>query len=126
MHFGIVFMSRLSKEIAYQCRYALPVWLITILMNWLPDNGPIIRLRGFFISIFLQGRPKKLLMGRDVTLLSLNRLELGNHIYIAKGSWINAIGGIKFEDEVVLGGVEVILFGGYFGLLVLCICIFLG
>lgn len=102
MHFGIACMNRFFKEIKYQCRYALPVWLITILMNWLPDNGPIIRLRGLFISIFLPGRPKKLLMGRDVTLLSINRLELGNHVYIAKGTWINAIGGIKFEDEVVL------------------------
>ena len=95
-------MSRVFKEILYQCRFALPVWMVMLLMNWLPDNGPIIRLRGFLVSIFLPNMPKKLLLGRDVTLLSINRLELGNNIYIAKGSWLNAIGGIKFEDEVVL------------------------
>lgn len=95
-------MSRIVKELSYQIRYALPIWAITILTNFLPDNGLAIRLRGFLISLFLPGRPKRLLIGRDVTLLSINRLKLGNHVYIAKGCWINAVGGIAFEDEVVL------------------------
>lgn len=95
-------MSRMLKELKYQFRYALPVWIITILTAWLPDNGLCIKIRGKLISYFLPGRPKKILIGRDVTLLSINRLRLGNHVYIAKGSWINAVGGIEFEDEVVL------------------------
>ena len=95
-------MSKLFKELKYQFRYALPVWGISLLTAWLPDNGLCIRVRGALISYFLPGRPRNLLIGRDVTLLSVNRLKLGNHIYIAKGSWINAIGGIEFEDEVVL------------------------
>lgn len=95
-------MSRLTKEIKYQIRYGLPVWLITLLTSWLPDNGLAIRIRGYLISFFLPGRPKKLLVGRDVTLLSINCLKLGSFVYIAKGCWINAIGGIEFEDEIVL------------------------
>ncbi len=95
-------MNRIYKELIYQSRYALPFWLISLLLGWLPDLGPILKMRGFCIAQFLPGRPKKLMIGRDVTLLSINRLKLGNNIYIAKGSWINAIGGIEFEDEVVL------------------------
>ncbi|PKG88820.1 acyltransferase [Psychrobacter sp. Sarcosine-02u-2] len=95
-------MSKLSKELAYQMRYALPFWSTSLALNWLPDISPSLKLRGFCLSLILPNRPKNLLIGRDVTLLSINRLKLGNNIYIAKGSWINAIGGIEFEDEVVL------------------------
>ena len=95
-------MSNISKEIAYQLRYALPYWSTSLALNWLPDIAPCIRLRGLCVSLILPGRPKKLLLGRDVTLLSLNRLKLGNNVYIAKSSWINAVCGIEFEDEVVL------------------------
>lgn len=92
----------LFKEIYYQARYALPIWLIIILTSWLPDISIFIRLRGFLISFFLPGRPSGLTVGRDVTLLSINRLHLGRDVYIAKGCWLNAIGKIEIEDEVVL------------------------
>lgn len=95
-------MSRLSKELKYQLRYALPFWSTSLALNWLPDISPSLKLRGFCISLILPNRPKNLLIGRDVTLLSINRLKLGDNIYIAKGSWINAIGGVEFEDDVVL------------------------
>lgn len=95
-------MSNLIKEIKYQCRFALPIWFVGTLTNFLPDIGPIIRLRGLLFSLFLPGRPKKLLIGRDVTLLSINKLILGNSVYLAKGCWLNAVGTIIFEDEVIL------------------------
>lgn len=90
------------KEIHYQLRYALPIWFIQLLTAWLPDISIFIRIRGALVSLFLPGRPKNLTLGRDVTLLAINRLNLGHSVYIAKGSWINAIGGITFENEVVL------------------------
>lgn len=95
-------MNRLIHEFKYQLRYGFPVWLISTLLAWLPDVGPSIRLRGLLISLFLPGTPKGFKIGRDVTLLSINRLMLGNNIYIAKGCWLNAVGGITMEDEVVL------------------------
>jgi|SRR5690554_15239 len=93
---------RLLKELQYQIRYGLPVWLSSILTCWLPDISIFIRLRGALISVFLPGRPKGLTIGRDVTLLSINRLYIGNNVYIAKGCWLNAIGRLELEDEVVL------------------------
>lgn len=95
-------MNRLINELIYQLRYGLPVWFFSLALAWLPDTGPTIRLRGFLISLFLPGRPRGLLLGRDVTLLSVNRLSVGNNVYIAKGGWLNAIGGLSIEDEVIL------------------------
>lgn len=95
-------MNNIVAEIVYQARFGLPVWIITTLMSWLPDIGPIIKIRGAAVAFFLPGRPKRFTIGRDVTLLSINRLRIGNDVYIAKGCWINAIGGIEIEDEVML------------------------
>jgi acetyltransferase-like isoleucine patch superfamily enzyme len=88
-------------EIQYQIRYALPLWLISILSCWWPDNRITIRARGVLISLVLPDCGKNLTLGRDVTLLAADRLSVGDHVYLAKGTWINAIGGVKLGDEVV-------------------------
>lgn len=96
------------RETRYQLRYGLPIWFILLVTNLLPDIGPCIRIRGLLVSIFLPGRPKRLTLGRDITFLSIHRLRLGSRIYIAKGSWINAIGGVTIEDEVIIAPYVVI------------------
>lgn len=95
-------MSKIKSELFYQIRYGLPVWLSFLILSWLPDVAPVIKFRGWLVSLFLPGRPKGLTLGRDVTLLSINRLKLGREVYLAKGVWINAIGGLSIEDEVVV------------------------
>lgn len=95
-------MSRTWMEVKYQLRYGIPIWLIGLLFFWLPDIGPFIRLRGEVASWFLPGRPKGFLLGRDVTLLSIDKLRVGRDVYIAKGCWINAIGGVEIDSEVML------------------------
>ncbi|MEZ9356499.1 hypothetical protein AB4143_10030 [Vibrio breoganii] len=101
-------MSRYLKEIHYQCRYSLPVWFIQILTAFLPDIGPFIRMRGYLVSLFLPNRPKGFLLGRDVTLLNINRLYIGDYVYIAKGAWLNAVGNIHLNSEVTLSPYVVI------------------
>lgn len=101
-------MSKVLAEISYQIRYALPIWLSLLLCSWLPDLSFTIRIRGFLVSIFLPGRPKRLTIGRDVTILSAARFYVGDDVYVAKGCWINAIGTITIENEVVLAPYVVI------------------
>lgn len=96
------------KTIKYQTRYALPIWLIQLLCCWLPDNKISIRIRGFLISIFLPGKPKKLTIGRDVTLLGINKLFINNNVYIAKGSWINALAEVHIGNNVLISPYVVI------------------
>lgn len=102
------FARNLVLELAYQSRYGLPVWLIQTLTFCLPDIGPLVRLRGLLVSLFLPRMPKGFKLGRDVTLLAIDKLRLGNNIYLAKGCWLNAIGGLTLEDEVVFGPYVVI------------------
>lgn len=97
------------KQIKYQIRYFLPVWFVLLITSWLPDNRFSIRARGCLVSLFLPNRPKKLTLGRDVTLLGIDNLRIGNNVYLAKGTWINAMGGIDIEDEVVVSPYVVIV-----------------
>lgn len=95
-------MSRFFSELKYQARYGVPVWLVSLLFSWLPDVGPCIRIRGLLVSCFLPNRPKNFTLGRDVTLLSINKLFIGDDVYIAKGCWLNAIGRIQIDKEVMM------------------------
>lgn len=95
-------MRRLQAELQYQLRYGLPVWFFSLFTGWLPDTGPTTRLRGLLVSLWLPGRPRRLRLGRDVTFLAINRLTIGSDVYIAKGCWLNAIGGLRIGDEVSL------------------------
>lgn len=97
------------NQAKYQTRYYLPIWFFSLITSLFPDNKYTIRIRGIMIGIFLPGRPKNLTIGRDVTLLGVNQLFVGNNVYIAKGSWINAKGKIKIEDEVVIAPYNVIV-----------------
>ena len=101
-------MNNLVSEIFYQLRYGLPLWFLSMITAWLPDMGPIIRMRGLLVSLFLPGRPKRLTLGRDVTLLCADRIFVGNDVYAAKGVWLNGIGGLTIQDQVVIGPYVVI------------------
>ena len=91
------------KQIKYQFRYALPIWFCMLITGWLPDNRIGIKIRGFLVALFLPNRPKNFTLGRDVTLLGIDKLTIGNNVYFAKGTWINALGGVTIEDEIMFG-----------------------
>ncbi|EOD9422215.1 hypothetical protein ACJ5M9_003889 [Vibrio campbellii] len=93
---------KMFSEIKYQIRYGLPIWFCMLITSWLPDISIFVRIRGGMVATFLPKRPKGFLLGRDVTLLAVDRLFIGNKVYLAKGTWINAIGGVFIEDEVVI------------------------
>lgn len=94
--------NKLLSELKYQLCRGLPTFMVIFFTGWMPDIGVVTRFRGALVSFFLPGKPKGLALGRDVTLLAVDRLHLGNNVYIAKGSWLNAIGTINISDEVVI------------------------
>lgn len=96
------------NEIVYQLRWALPMWLVGLLTNWWPDNRVALRLRGWLARPFIGRCGRGLQLGRGVTLLNAHRLEIGDHVYIAQGCWLNALGGLALESEVILGPYVVI------------------
>lgn len=91
------------KQLKYQFRYALPIWFCIFITSWLPDNRISIKFRGLLVGFFLPNRPKNFTIGRDVTLLGIDKLIIGKNVYFAKGTWINALGGVIIEDEIMLG-----------------------
>lgn len=88
-------------ELKLQLRYNLPMWFIMLITSWLPDNKFAFRLRGYLASFFIKKCGRNFQIGKDVTLLNPFNLEIGNDVYIAKGCWFNALGGLKIEDEVL-------------------------
>lgn len=54
---------------------------------------------------------RELLPAKRVQLKSTHRLTIGDNVYFATGVWLNAMGGITIEDEVVMGPYVVISTG---------------
>lgn len=101
-------MRKLLCEVIYQFRYVLPLWLVQLLTNWLPENRLTIRLRGALVRPFLGRCGRGLTLARDVTFLNPHGIRLGSHVYIAAGCWLDGIGGLTIEDEVKLSPYVVI------------------
>jgi acetyltransferase-like isoleucine patch superfamily enzyme len=99
------------KIIFILIRYDLPIWLVGLLTNWLPDNRWTIRLRGMALKPFIFKCGKNFTIAKDVQLKSTNKLTIGDNVYIATGTWLNAMGQLVLEDEVVLGPYVVISTG---------------
>ena len=89
-------------------RYDIPLYLVRLLTNWWPDLGPVPLLRGKLFSLFIYKCGKNFAIGRDVTILAPDRLVVGNDVYMAKGTWLNAFGNVEIEDEVMTGPYVVI------------------
>ncbi len=105
------FKMKLLKPILIYLRYDIPLWLMGILTNWWPDNRFTIRLRGKFYRPFIHKCGKNFAVAKRVQLKSTDRLIIGDNVYFASGVWLNAMGGMTFGDEVVLGPYVVISTG---------------
>lgn len=91
------------KTLLAYLRYDLLLWLAWSLTGWWPDNGLALRVRGFLYSLCVGRRGKGFTAARDVTIVCPAGLRLGDNVYFAKGTWVNAFGGVEIEDEVMLG-----------------------
>lgn len=92
-------------------RYDIPLWFMGLLTNWWPDNRITIRLRGIVFKPFILKCGKHFAVAKYVQLKSTHRLTIGDDVYLATGVWLNAMGGMTIEDEVVMGPYVVISTG---------------
>lgn len=90
------------RELWFQLRWALPAWLIGLFTNWLPDNRIVLRLRGCLMRPFIGRCGRGFQLGAYVSLLNAHRLQVGDNVYMARGCWVNSLGGMSIEDEVAL------------------------
>jgi acetyltransferase-like isoleucine patch superfamily enzyme len=99
--------SSLSK-IANHCRYTLPLWLVGLLTNWLPEHEWVCSLRGWLARPFIGKCGKNFQLGSQVVILCSEKLVVGNSVYIARGAWLNCFGGMTIDDQAVIGPYVVI------------------
>ena len=79
------------------------LWITYISTNWWPENIITCKIRGFFVGKFFRKCGKNFQIGRNFRILHPQNIEVGNDVYIAQDSWINAKGGIRLGDSVVIG-----------------------
>jgi len=84
-------------------RYDWPAHFVLLLTNWLPDNVPLLRLRGACVSPFLGSCGENLRIGRNITFYNPSQVILGRDVYIAYGCWFMAGAKIQVSDEVMFG-----------------------
>jgi len=84
-------------------RYQIPLHLVVLFTNWLPDNVIFLKLRGLLASPFFKKCGKNLMLGRNITLNDSQHIEIGNNVYIAYGCWFSVSDGLVIEDEVMIG-----------------------
>ena len=96
------------KELRQQLRHALPIWCVGLLTDWWPENSKTCRMRGVLMRPFLGRYGRGFSIGKDTQLNSPDRLFVGNDCYLARNTWIQAMGGVTLEDEVVTGPYVVI------------------
>ena len=89
-------------------RFDVPLWFVRLVTGWWPDFGPFPRMRGALSAPFIARCGRGFAIGRDVTLLAADRLSIGDRVYLAKGTWLNAFGGVSIDDEVMVGPYVVI------------------
>jgi acetyltransferase-like isoleucine patch superfamily enzyme len=96
-------MKTFLKELRYQIRWGLPVWLLWLLTTWWPNNRMTIKFRGFLHRPFFKKCGRNFQMASGVMLRDTQNIEIGNDVYIAYYAWLNGMGGVTLEDEVVIG-----------------------
>lgn len=84
-------------------RYSMPLHIVLLLTNWLPDNIIFLKFRGWLAHFFVKKCGKNLRLGRSVTFYNPANIFLGTDVYIAYGNWFSADAPIVISDEVVIG-----------------------
>ncbi|MEW6664891.1 MAG: acyltransferase [Thermodesulfobacteriota bacterium] len=94
-------------------RYELPLWMIALLTNWLPEFTPACRLRGFLSRPFLGRCGKNFAYGARVRFLAPWGIEVGKDVYVASGCWLSGGAKLVLEDEILIGPYSIIATGSH-------------
>ena len=84
-------------------RYVLPLHLVLLVTNFLPDFVVFLRFRGWLVRPFLGQCGNNFRLGRNITFYNPQKIKIGSNVYIAYGSWFSADEIIELESEVVIG-----------------------
>jgi len=88
-------------------------WFVRISTNFLPDSVWTMRLRGRLYGVAMKRCGIDFQVGSQVTLIGLQNISVGNHVYIAPSVVCLASHDIEFEHEVMIAYHSVITDGNH-------------
>lgn len=80
-------------------------WFILVmkLTGCLPDFKCVMRLRGFLLRPCFRRCGRNFQICSNAMIVYTSQVTVGNDVYIAYGCWLQGLGGVTLEDEVMLG-----------------------
>ena len=102
--------ARTSARIESVVRVLAYVWFVTVmsLTGFLPDLKPVLRFRGWLVRGCFRNCGRNFQIASGVRINYTRRMTVGDNVYVAPGCWINAYGGLRLDDEVMLGPYTVV------------------
>jgi acetyltransferase-like isoleucine patch superfamily enzyme len=88
-------------------------WFVQLLLSWLPEQKHIMRFRGWCYSFVMPCSPKNFQVSSTAILRNLENLYVGDNVYLAPGSVINAIDTITLENDVMIAFHSVVTSGNH-------------
>ncbi len=80
-------------------------WFVFVMRvtGFLPDFTFIMRMRGWLLRPCFRRCGRNFQICSHAMIVYTSNVEIGNDVYIAYGSWIQGYGGVRLEDQVMLG-----------------------
>lgn len=88
-------------------------WFIRTTLFFLPDIPIFMRFRGFIYGIAMQNCGKDFQVTHDANIKALEKISVGNHVFIGNASIILGGGGVLLENNVLIGPNVVIVSGNH-------------
>ena len=91
-------MSGLGRIVKYAWFH-----VVTRLTAWWPDFKFLMRLRGLLVCWCFAECGRNFQIASNAMIVYTSRVSIGDDVYVAYGCWIQGIGGVRLEDQVMLG-----------------------
>lgn len=90
--------------------YSWFIWMVTF---FIPDSKITMRFRGWLYSFMIPKCGKNFQVSSGAKLLGINKLNIGNNVFIANNVIINTGGTIFLNDDVMIGLGSIIVAGNH-------------
>lgn len=94
---------RKVKSYKYFLQYQMPIHIIMLITSLFPDSTPILKVRGKLLSPFFKKTGANFQVCRGVTITNTHNITIGDNVFIGFNSWINGVGLVEIQDEVMIG-----------------------
>lgn len=74
-----------------------------VITAWLPDFTPILKLRGFLLKPAFRKCGKNFQIVSGTAINWSSNITVGDDVFIAANCWIQGVGEIELQDQVMLG-----------------------